>query len=371
MALTRVQPSAIDSSQNYSVNTLSANTVLDGGIEIISIANGAFLQANSAYDAANSAFAKANVPSGITYTTSNNAPVGPKLGDQWYNTYNNILFEYISDGTTNLWIDVSSTTITSNVGYATDTVAQNLAISAFDSANNNAAVNTTQNTNITLVGNFANGAFGLANTHTTNISTIQGVDTTQNTNISLASSYANGAFTKANSALANTTGTFAGDLTITGNNTINGIIAGYAPNRPAFRVSGSGTTNNLTTTQNGTGCLTANNWTIEYTQGNYLSNTTGVFTAPIAGLYQVNVIGRNSGYSAGISQIGVTRNGSSGGTVGGQCILMVEWAANSTMNHAGGSTTIKLAAGDFLACKVLAGQINFDGNDNWSVTYLG
>jgi hypothetical protein len=43
-----------------------------------------------------------------------------------------------------------------------------------------------------------------------------GVNLTQNTNITSAFTQANSAFTKANNALANTTGTFAGNLTITG-----------------------------------------------------------------------------------------------------------------------------------------------------------
>jgi len=196
-------------------------------------------------------------------------------------------------------------------------------------------------------------------------------DSTYQTTAAATTTNASAAFAKANSALQNTTGTFDGTLTVTGNTTVNGIAPNYAPNRPAFRVVGGGTTNNLTITQNGTGCLTSNNWTVSYNQGGYLANTNGVFTAPVTGLYQVNVIGRNSGYASGISQIGVTKNGSSGGTVGGECILMVEWAASSSMNHAGGSTIIHLASGDTLACKILAGQINFDGNDNWSVAYIG
>jgi hypothetical protein len=58
----------------------------------------------------------------------------------------------------------------------------------------------------------------------------QGVDATQNTNITTANNHAWAAFTKANNALANTSGTFAGDLTITGNliisntATINGTL---------------------------------------------------------------------------------------------------------------------------------------------------
>jgi hypothetical protein len=51
----------------------------------------------------------------------------------------------------------------------------------------------------------------------TSISIIEGVNLTQNTNITTANNHAWAAFTKANNALANTTGTFAGDLTVTGN----------------------------------------------------------------------------------------------------------------------------------------------------------
>jgi hypothetical protein len=83
---------------------------------------------------------------------------------------------------------------------------------------------------------YSQAGFAAANTNATNITTIQGVNVTQNTNVSSAQSFANGAFvtansaasfansafTKANNALANTTGTFAGDLTITGNVTVRG-----------------------------------------------------------------------------------------------------------------------------------------------------
>lgn len=139
------------------------------------------------------------------------------------------------------------------------------------------------------------------------------------------------------------------------------------PNRPAFSVYGSGTTNNLTTTQNGDGTLNSNNYATIYYQGTGFDASTGIFTAPIAGLYQVDVIGRNSGFAGGISQLAVLRNNSNGSGD----VLMIEWAASSTMNHAGGSKIYRLAVGDTLRLKVLAGQINFDGNDNWSVAYIG
>ncbi len=50
---------------------------------------------------------------------------------------------------------------------------------------------------------------------------------------------------------------------------------------------------------------------------------------------------------------------------------MIEWAANTTMNHAGGSTISKLEVGDTLKAVVAVGTLSFDGNDNFSVAYIG
>jgi hypothetical protein len=138
-------------------------------------------------------------------------------------------------------------------------------------------------------------------------------------------------------------------------------------NRPEFSVYGSGTTTNLTTTQNTTGTLNSNNFGLTYSQGSGFDISTGVFTAPIAGLYQVTLVGRNSGFSSGISQLAVFKNNNA---VDGNT-FMIEWASSSSMNHTGGAQIFKLAVGDTLRLKVLAGQINFDGNDNWSVAYIG
>jgi len=44
---------------------------------------------------------------GITYRAAT-TPAAAKLGDQWYNTANDVLYEYINDGTTNYWVDIQS-----------------------------------------------------------------------------------------------------------------------------------------------------------------------------------------------------------------------------------------------------------------------
>ena len=44
---------------------------------------------------------------GITYTAAT-SPISAKLGDQWYNTTNDVLYEYITDGTTGYWVDIQS-----------------------------------------------------------------------------------------------------------------------------------------------------------------------------------------------------------------------------------------------------------------------
>jgi hypothetical protein len=71
----------------------------------------AFTQA--AFAKANAAFAKANTGGsgggGVTYTADINPPsANVNIGDQWYSTSEDILYEYINNGVTSNWVDTSS-----------------------------------------------------------------------------------------------------------------------------------------------------------------------------------------------------------------------------------------------------------------------
>ena len=172
------------------------------------------------------------------------------------------------------------------------------------------------------------------------------------------------------SSLATTgSNTFVGTETISGSLLVSGSISVSSgsitmPNRPGVRVYGAGGAKVAVTP------LTGSYLIMDWQQSNAWDNSTGTFTAPIAGLYQVNVVVRTNSNSLGtISQLIVYKNYTGVGT--GTAQIMVEFGTNTTMNHAGGSTICKLAVGDTLRMVVAVGEISFDANDNFSVAYIG
>ena len=154
-----------------------------------------------------------------------------------------------------------------------------------------------------------------------------------------------------------------GNTIITGSLNVSGSItitsgSVIMPNRPAFRVVGTSSTNITATTT-----LSGSAASVDYNQGNYYNNTTGEFTAPIAGLYSVFMNVRCGSINASQQAI-LYKNNSI-------VQLMWEAAGNTGATHFGVSGIVNLAANDTLKVVVAVGSINFDANDNWGAAYIG
>lgn len=109
-----------------------------------SYANSAYAAANNATDTwvrnaanaagsyANSAYSKANsISAGITFTANSGVPTTANVGDQWWSTTDDILYEYINDGTSNVWLDISSSAITSTAVASSSTNNARTMINAY------------------------------------------------------------------------------------------------------------------------------------------------------------------------------------------------------------------------------------------------
>ena len=135
------------------------------------------------------------------------------------------------------------------------------------------------------------------------------------------------------------------------------------PNLPAFRVYGTSSTD----IAGGTTITATQGATVNYNTGSYYNNTTGIFTAPVAGIYNCTATIR-VGSTSGLNQASIQKNLSNAGA---NIIAFWEVTGSTTTGHMTMSGMIKLAVGDTVRLQALAGNIKFDSNDSYSVTFLG
>ena len=136
------------------------------------------------------------------------------------------------------------------------------------------------------------------------------------------------------------------------------------PSVPAFRVYGTVNTNIV-----GANTIKSTNGTIvDYNQGSYYDNTTGLFTAPIAGLYHCYGTVRLGNFN-GMNQAAIQKNASLGGS---NVIGFFETDTNTgTVIHGSLGGYAKCNVGDTIRLQVLTGNLQFDSNDSWGVTFIG
>ena len=152
--------------------SITAGNILATGttatIAGLTITNGAFGSV-SELDVVGDATFGANVDitgtvtgGGIRKTTSIGAPVNPTVGDQWYKTDTDILYEYIFDGTSRYWVDLTSASV-ANVTASYDnlgdlTVVGNVSVTgSFNFANGTPYITTTIANTTNIVANLSNG----------------------------------------------------------------------------------------------------------------------------------------------------------------------------------------------------------------------
>ena len=156
-----------DGAGNLSWQSISSATAIANGTSNVSIpaANGNVVVsvngvANIATFTSNAVFRGSYGLTGII-SQSNTAPASPQNGDQWFNTFNGILFEYLDDGTSSQWVDISSLPLPNIAGSNAAAVLNNVQSTgtyfpAFISSTANG--NYQLNSNTAFSANLANGA---------------------------------------------------------------------------------------------------------------------------------------------------------------------------------------------------------------------
>ena len=121
------------------------------------------------------------VPFGITYTAATAPPPDPNIADQWYDTANDVLYEFLNDGTNTYWVDTNSPAFAGGV-VANVAISGNMlpvANVTFNIGNSSAYFNTAFLQTASIAGNVVAGrvrsdtvvASVLANTTAINLQT--------------------------------------------------------------------------------------------------------------------------------------------------------------------------------------------------------
>ena len=100
---------------------------------------------------------------GLRKYAQTNAPVAPVVGDIWYKTDTDVVYEYINDGTSNFWVDLTSASV-ANVTASYDNlgdlnVVGNITVTGgfFRFANGTPYITTTLANTTNIVANISNG----------------------------------------------------------------------------------------------------------------------------------------------------------------------------------------------------------------------
>jgi hypothetical protein len=188
--------------------------------------------------------------SGITYTSDPTSPAFPNIGDQWYDTSTDILYEYIEDGVSSYWVDVQSPIFSSGI---TNSVVGNVSITGPLSSIGHLTVART----ITASGNIIT----LSNISISNSANILGNltvggnvafsrDATVAANLTVTGNIASGNITTANiTATGNitTVGTLAGTLLTTANITVDSNVTAGNVNAGNLTITSNVITSNIST----------------------------------------------------------------------------------------------------------------------------
>jgi hypothetical protein len=125
--------------------SFAGNLTILGNITSANVVTGNVYTSGGIYWSNNGA-AYSSGGGGITYTSDTAPPIsGNVVGDQWYDTTSDVLYEYLEDGTNSYWVDIQTSIIAANASTTlTDDIQANLG--AFQSyANTKIGTNTNSN----------------------------------------------------------------------------------------------------------------------------------------------------------------------------------------------------------------------------------